>query len=160
MCIGTQIRGSVINSFTPCQDDHQCTKDDFEAVGELTVTSMYLVETRCIMYSQRVGSSCHKNGTRLISYHKCTSDYRQFCHVGNKANECKLGVFPDVDFAGDLTDSKSTSGGLLCIFVDHTIVPISWACKELTAVPHSSTEAEVIPSHAGLKMEGLFELTL
>ena len=41
-----------------------------------------------------------------------------------------LGLFQDSDFAGDLQDSKSTSGGTLCIFGSHTFVPISWMCKK------------------------------
>ena len=32
----------------------------------------------------------------------------------------------DSDFAGDLGDSKSTSGGTLCVFGSHTFVPTSW----------------------------------
>ena len=31
-------------------------------------------------------------------------------------NKCRLGLFQDSDFAGDLEDSTSTSGGQLCIF--------------------------------------------
>ena len=52
--------------------------------------------------------------------------------------------FQDSDFAGDLEDSKSTSGGVLCIFGSRTFVPISWTCKKQTSVSHSSTEAEII----------------
>ena len=37
--------------------------------------------------------------------------------------QCRLGLFQDSDFAGDLEDSKSTSGGLLCILGSHTFVP-------------------------------------
>ena len=36
------------------------------------------------------------------------------------------------DFAGDLEDSKSTSGGILCIIGSPTFVPISWMCKTQT----------------------------
>ena len=43
---------------------------------------------------------------------KNTSD-KQNCHVENTAKQCKLGLFQDSDFAGDLEDSKSTSGGTL-----------------------------------------------
>ena len=32
-------------------------------------------------------------------------------------------TFQDSDFAGDLEDSKSTSGGTLCVFGSHTFVP-------------------------------------
>ena len=42
---------------------------------------------------------------------------------GNTAKQCRLGLFQDSDFAGDLEDSKSTSGGTLCIFGSHTFVP-------------------------------------
>ena len=34
-----------------------------------------------------------------------------YCHVGNTAKQCRLGLFQDSDFAGDLEDPKSTSGG-------------------------------------------------
>ena len=44
-----------------------------------------------------------------------------------KASDCKLGLFQEADVAGDLTDSKATYGGMLCILDDHTCVPISWA---------------------------------
>ena len=38
----------------------------------------------------------------LISYIHHTGNYKQYCHVGNKANECKSGQFQDADFAEDL----------------------------------------------------------
>ena len=47
-------------------------------------------------------------------------------------------------FAGDLEDSKSTSGGVLCIFGSRTFVPIGWMCEKQTSVSHSSTESEII----------------
>ena len=55
---------------------------------------------------------CDKRLARLISYvyiHH-TSQFKQYCHVGNTAQKCRLGLFQDSDFAGDLEDSKSTSG--------------------------------------------------
>ena len=60
----------------------------------------------------------------------------------------------------DLEDSKSTSGGLLCIFGSQTFVPISWMCKKQTSVSHSSTEAEIISLDAGLRMDGIPALDL
>ena len=66
----------------------------------------------------------------------------------------------DSDFAGDLEDSKSTSGGTLCIFGSHTFVAISWMCKKQTAVSHSSTESETISLDTGLRLDGLFALEL
>ena len=59
---------------------------------------------------------------RLISYIHHTCEYKQYCHVGNTAKQFRLGLFQDSDFAGDLEDSKSTSGGTLCIFGSRTFV--------------------------------------
>ena len=70
-------------------------------------------------------------------------------------NNADLGLFQDSDFAGDLEDSKSTSGGTLCIFGSHTFVPISWVCKKQTTVSHSSTESEIISSDAGSRLDGI-----
>ena len=78
----------------------------------------------------------------------------------NTAKQCRLGLFQDSDFAGDLEDSKSTSGGTLCIFGSHTFVPISWMCKKQTAVSHSSTESEIISLDTRLRLDGLPALEL
>ena len=80
--------------------------------------------------------------------------------MGNTAKQCRLGLFQDSDFAGDLEDSKSTSGGTLCVLGSHTFVPISWMCKKQTAVSHSSTESEIISLDTGLRLAGLPALEL
>ena len=80
--------------------------------------------------------------------------------MGNTAKQCRLELFQDSDFAGDLEDSKSTSGGTLCVFGSHTFVPISWMCKKQTAVSHSSTESEIISLDTGLRLDGLPALEL
>ena len=80
--------------------------------------------------------------------------------MGNTAKQCRLGLFQDSDFAADLEDSKSTSGGTLCVIGSHTFVPISWMCKKQTAVSHSSTESEIISLDTGLRLDGLPALEL
>ena len=80
--------------------------------------------------------------------------------MGNTAKQCRLGLFQDSDFARDLEDSKSTSGGTLCVFGSHTFVPISWMCKKQTAVSHSSIESEIISLDTGLRLDGLPALEL
>ena len=79
---------------------------------------------------------------------------------GNTAKQCRLGLFQDSDFAGDLEDSKSTSGGTLCVFGSNTFVPISWMCKKQTAFSHSSTESEIISLDTRLRLDGLPALEL
>ena len=104
--------------------------------------------------------ACDKRLNRLNSYIHHTCEYKQNCYVGNTAKQCRLGLFQDSDFAGDLEDSKSTSGGTLCVFGSHTFVPISWMCKKQTAVSHSSTESEIISLDTGLRLDGLLALEL
>ena len=104
--------------------------------------------------------ACDKRLNRLISYIHHTCECGQYCHVGNTAKQCRLGLFQDSEFAGDLEDSKSISGGTLCIFGSHTFVPISWMCKKQTAVAHSSTESEIISLDTGLRFDGLLGLEL
>ena len=80
--------------------------------------------------------------------------------MGNTAKQCRLVLFQDSDFAGDLEDSKSTSGGKLCVFGSRTFVPTSWMCKKQTSVSHSSTESEIISLDAGLRLDGVPALDL
>ena len=80
--------------------------------------------------------------------------------MGNTAKQCRLGLFQDSDFEGDLEDSKSTSGGTLCTFGSHTFVTISWMLYKQTAVSHSSTESENISLDAGLRLDGIPALDL
>ena len=70
-------------------------------------------------------------------------------------NKADLDCFKTPIFAGDLEDSKSTSGGTLCVFGSHTFVPISWMCEKQTSVSHSSPESEIMSLDAGLRLDGL-----
>ena len=85
--------------------------------------------------------ACDKRLNRLISYIHHTCGYKQYCHVGSTAKQCRLKT---PTFGGDLEDSKSTSGETLCVFGSHTFVSISCMCKKQISVSHSSTESEVI----------------
>ena len=161
---------------TPCIDDHHF-KEETKSVGELSNTCSQIV-LKCL-YLARIGRPdilwsvnklarsitkwtkvCDKRLNRLISYIHHTSEHKQYCHVGNTAKQCRLGLFQDSDFAGDLEDSKSTSGGTLCVFGSHTFVPTSWMCKKQTSVSHSATESEIISLDTGLRLDGLPALEL
>ena len=122
-------------------------KEELENKGELSEVCSHIA-LKCL-YLARIGrpdilwsvnklarsvaewtQACDRRLARLISYIHFTSDYRQYCHVGTAAQHGRLGLFQDSVFSGDLEDSKSTSGGVLCIFGSRTIVPISWMCKK------------------------------
>ena len=72
-----------------------------------------------------------------------------------RIEDCKLGFFQDASFTGDLRDSKSTNVRRFTVR-DHTrfFFPISWMCKEQTAVSHSSAESEIASLEAGLRIDG------
>ena len=154
----------------PCIDDHHFKEEEeMKSVGELSQVSSQIV-LKCL-YLARIGrpdilwsvnklarsitkwtKACDKRLNRLTSYIHQTCEYKQYCHVG---------LFQDSDFAGDLEDSKSTSGGtLLCVLGSHTFVPISWMCQKQTAVSHTSTESEIISLDTGLRLDGLLALEL
>ena len=163
---------------TPCIDDHQFKEEEEKgSVGELSKVCGQIV-LKCL-YLARVGRPeilwsvnklaraitkwtrvCDKRLARLVSCIHHTIEFKQNCHVGNTAQQCRLGLFQDFFFAGGLEDSKSTSGGILCIFGSHTFVPTSWMCEKQTSVSHSSTEAETISLDAGLRMDGIPALDL
>ena len=115
---------------TPCIDDHHFKEEEMKSVGEVSKVWSQIV-LKCL-YLARIGRPdilwsvnklarsitkwtkvCDKRLSRLISYIHHTSDYKQHCHVGNTAKQCRLGLFQDSDFAGDLEEFKSTSGGTL-----------------------------------------------
>ena len=146
---------------TPCIDDHHFKEEKQKSVGEMSKVRSQIV-LKCL-YLARIGrnnipwsvnklarsipkwtKACDNRLNCLTSYIHHTCEYKQYCYVGNTAKQCRLGLFQDSDFAGDLEDSKSTSGGTLCVLGSHTFVPISWMCKKQTSVSHSSTESEIM----------------
>ena len=157
---------------TPCIDDNHFKEEELKSVWELSkvcsqIVLKYLYLTRTgrldIRWSvnkfarsiTKWTKACDKRLNRLISYIHHSCEYKQYCYVGNTVKQCRLGLFQDSDFAGDLEDSKSTSGGTSCVFGSHTFVQISWMCRNETSVSHSSTESEIISLDAGMRLNGI-----
>ena len=92
---------------------------------------------------------------RLICYLQFTKDYVHTSFVGDSPKDLYIAQFCDAGFAGDLLDSKSTSGMFLALVGPNTFAPLTWFCKKQDAVSHSTTEAEIIAMDAALRMEGL-----
>ena len=145
---------------TPCIDD-QLKEEEMGFVREwskvcsqifLTCSCVARIDKDLIFYGsvnklaraiKKWTRAFDKRLARLISNIHHTCECRQCCHVGNTAQQYTLGLFQDSDFAGDLENSESTSGGLLCKFVSHTFMLTSWIRKKQTSVSHSSTGAEL-----------------
>ena len=97
---------------TPCIDDQHFKEEEMKSVGELSKVCSQIV-LKCL-YLARIGrpdilwsvnklarsitkrtKACDKRLNRLISYIHHTCEYRQYCHVGNTAKQCRLGLFQD-----------------------------------------------------------------
>ena len=118
---------------TPCIDDHHFKEEEMKSVGELSQVCSKIV-LKCL-YLARIGrpdilwsvnklarsitkwtKACDKRLNRLISYIHHTCEYQPVLLCGNTEKQCRLGLFQDSDFAGDLEDSKSTSCGTFVFF--------------------------------------------
>ena len=157
---------------TPCLDDQMFAPEDWETKGELTPIAARVVLKA--LYTARIGRAdflwtvnslardvtrwtvaCDKRLHRLICYMKFSADWVSSCWLGDNPEDIRIALFVDASFAGDLRDSKSTTGAFIALFGPRTWVPITWMCKKQGAVSHSSTEAEVIALDAAVRLEGL-----
>ena len=95
---------------TPCIDDHHLQEEELKSVGELSKICSQIV-LKCL-YLARIGrpdilwsvnklvrsmtkwtKACDKRLNRLISYFHHTCEYKQYCHVGNIAKQCRRDCF-------------------------------------------------------------------
>ena len=156
---------------SPCLDDDHCKKEELESVGELSKVWSQIV-LKC-SYPARIGrpdilwpvnkfarsvtkwtGACDRILARLMSYIHHTSGYRQYCHVGNTAQHCRLGLFEDSHLAGDLWGLKINLGWNLMYFRKSNTCFQKLDVQETNVSIHSSTESEMISFDAGLRMGG------
>ena len=65
-------------------------------------TGYSMVSEQTCTVHHKMDKVCDKRLSRLMSYIHHTCDYNQYCHVGNTAKHCRLGLFQDSNFAWDL----------------------------------------------------------
>ncbi|KAI3768676.1 hypothetical protein L2E82_19506 [Cichorium intybus] len=139
---------AVVNPMVPgCRLSH----DEGEPVDEtlfkqLVGSLMYITITRpdvqfVVSYISRFMSKPTEShfaaAKRVLRYIQGTLDYGIWYKRKGKG---KMEIFTDSDFAGDLTDRKSTSG--YAVLWDGAAV--SWSSKKQSIVALSSTEAEYV----------------
>ena len=74
--------------------------------------------------------------------------------MGNTAQHCRLGLFRDSVFAGDLEDSKSTSGSPMKIRKPN-ICPHQLEVQEANISIPQFYRSDIISLDAGLRIDGL-----
>ena len=108
---------------------------------------------------QQWSRNCDRRLHRLVSYVHGTSEWQLRCFVGDPAEQLRLRLYADADFAGDET-ARSTSGGYLVVTGPSTWYPIAWLSKRQTSVSRSTTEAEVVSLAYALFQEALPALSM
>ena len=108
---------------TPCIDDHHFKEEEMGSVGEMSRFAHKLFWYACIWralvdlifnvpWTNLLVLS--QNGLELVTNAQHVWSHtlfiqvhtEQYCHVGKIAQQCRLGLFVDSVFAGDLEDSK------------------------------------------------------
>ena len=132
-------------------DDHQFGEEEIGSIVVLsTVCSQFVL--KCL-YLARISSpdilwsvnklarvkkrtkSRDKRLARLIPYIHHTSEFRQYSYVGNTAQQCRLGLLQDCDFAGDLGRLK---------------INIRWTCVYLWKSDICTSKLDVQDTDFGL----------
>ena len=170
------LAGTTVNTLravaTLGVDDHSFNPEDWAESGKLAPFAARVIMT--ILYAARmyrfdllhsVNSlardvtlwcrACDKKLHRLVSYIHHTKHYVLEGAVGDNLDKCAIMLFTDADFAGNLRDSKSTTGMFLAMVGPNTFRPLGAVSKTQSAVSHSSTEAEVITLDHAVRVEGL-----
>ena len=111
---------------SPCIDDHHFKEGELKSVSQLVLKCLHMAHigrpdtpwsvNKLAPLIGKWTKACDKRQNRLISDIHHTCENKQYCHVGNTAKQCRLGLFQNSGFARDLENSKSTSGGTLCVF--------------------------------------------
>ena len=163
---------------TQCLDDHQFREEKIGSVGEfptvcsqIVLTCLYLARIRRLDIFWSVNKlarlitewtkACDTRFSLLIPFIHHTWNYKQYCHVGNTAKQCRLWLFQNSRICRRSWGFKIyIRWNIVRFFGSHTFVPISWMCKKQTSVSQSSTDAEIISLDAGLRLDGISALDL
>ena len=168
---------------TPAIDDHTIDPKEFEEKGELAsdgpggwhpakvlmkmlycarIVRFDLLWTICSLARQvtKWTRASDRKLHRLVSYLFHSQEISLEGFVGNAAWELSVMCYSDADFAGDIKDSKSTSGCYIALVGTSTFVPIAAMSKKQSVVSHSSTESEIVSLEQGMRSEALPFLTL
>ena len=132
-------RSTLKEVATPCIDDHQLNPSDFEVQGKVKANASKIV-LKCL-FGARINradlywtvNTLARNVTKwtiaddkrlhkLMCYIEHTKDWVLKAHIGDYPEHIRIIEFVHASFAGDLTDSKSTSASVFCLIGLRTFV--------------------------------------
>jgi hypothetical protein len=145
------------NAFTTEEPEGKLTNIALKVLMKILYAARYcrpdLLRATCAL-ARRVSkwtTECDRRLHRLVSYMHLTVNHKQYAYVGDEFSQCTIALFADADYAGDKTNSWSTSGVFIAIVGPRTYVPIVAVSKKQTCTSHSTCEAEVVAFNTGLK---------
>ena len=145
------------NAFTTEEPEGKLTNIALKVLMKILYAAGYcrpdLLRATCAL-ARRVSkwtTECDRRLHRLVSYMHLTVNSKQYAYVGDDFSQCTIALFADADYAGDKTNSLSTSGVFIAIVGPRTYVPIVAVSKKQTCTSHSTCEAEVVAFNTGLK---------
>ncbi len=94
---------------------------------------------------------CDRRLHRLVSHMNCTQSWLQYSYVEDAFSDIRVGLVTDADFAGDKSDSRSTSGVFIAAIGPHTYAHIFCVSKEQGCMSTSTCESEVDAMNLGLR---------
>ena len=131
---------------TPCIDDHHFKEEEIKSVGELSNVCSQIVLNQIVLKCLHLGrigrpdilwsvnklarsitkwtKACDKRLNRLISYIHHTSEYNQYCHVGNTAKQCGIGTVSRLPILQDISRTQ------ILLRVEHCVFWKSYICSE------------------------------
>ena len=170
---GKMLRTGEQNNSTPCIDDHQLKEEERESVGELSKVCSQIV-LKCLYVGRICRPDIHgpwtnlhvlsPNGPELATnvWHVWTLTFITRVMSNNivMSQQCRLGLFQDSDFAGDLADSKSTSGRLFVHICKSYICSHKLDVQEKNSLTQFNRTWDYLSLDAGLRMDGIPALDL
>ena len=139
-----------------------------KSVGELSQVCLQIV-LKCL-YLARIGRpdilcavnkfarsitkwirACDKRLNRLISYNHHTCECKQYYYVGNTAKQCRLGLFKDSHFAGDLEDSVYFRCDIVCFSEATRSFQSAGSVRNKLQFRTVQQKSEIISLDAGLR---------
>ena len=110
----------VLKVATPCINDHQFKEEEMGSVGELSKVCSQIVPNMLARVDTKLVDlrAFFAPDAQLVWFHSLITQMITDIIVmwETRLSTFRLSLFQDSDFAGDFEDSKSTSGGIFCIF--------------------------------------------
>eukprot|EP00971_Amphidinium_carterae_P097772 1934644-Amphidinium_carterae.1 len=101
-----------------------------------------------------------KKLVRLFAYLKCSRDLVVNFKM-REGSDFHLAIWSDADLAGDVEDTKSTSGAWIELLDEHgNSWPISWLSKKQGSSAFATCESETVALNTALREEGIPVLDL